>query len=132
MKNSQKQSGIILIYVIVLLTLVGPALWILTDTALKSAYQTRLLNVQINTADLAQSARAWALANRGRLQSAPAGTVFRPSLSDLVIPHPACQITVMPRENNRIRLRIDARSAIGSLKWKEGRMLTLEPEANAK
>lgn len=128
MKTRRKQSGLILLYVILLLALVGPSTWLLFDTALQSARRTRLQRVQSDAESLLCSARAWAAENRSRLGSAPEGTVFDLDPNSLGVVNATCRLTVLPRETDEPRVQIETRSAIGHLGWTEQTVITLLPE----
>lgn len=127
MKTSRKQSGIILLYVILLLALVGPTTWILTHTALQSARQTRQVKVELQCENLIHNALAWAAQNRSTLAEASEGTVFRPDLSSLRIPRAVCTLTVVSGKDARTRIEIEAQTAVGRLSRTEKRLLTLSP-----
>lgn len=130
MKRQRKQSGLILMYVILLLTLVGPATWMLSNTALQSARKTRIERVEAQADNLLLSAQAWADQNRQTLLEAPAGTVFEPGLAGLQMTQAACRITVLEEENGQARIQIETQSAIGRVARSEKRVIGLQqPES---
>ena len=126
MKPHPKHSGIILLYVILLLLIIGPATVILTGTVRQNALKTRRLRLETDCMNMLFSARAWAQQHRQQLSDAPDGRIFRLDPNQLDIPNGACDLFVLPNnEAGQPRIRIHTKTAIGRMSRSKEQIVTL-------
>ena len=128
MNKKRKQSGFVLLYVILLLPLFSMGVWLLMQDSLLLIRETKMQGLRTDVRNLLCSGRAWAGLHRQELLAAEPGTVFRPEIAELEILHGTCQLQVVSQTDSACTIQIQASSAVGRVSYETDQTLTLSKQ----
>ena len=112
MKRTRK-NGFVIIVVIMLMSLFAMALFVLTASSAKMAFESKTAALQAQSRNLTASAIAWAEHNSKKLDQLEDGITFQLDISSLKTPRATCNITPIKVEYGQSEIKINTRCTRG-------------------
>jgi len=101
------RKGFVLMFVLLLLTLIGLAMTLLSSSAGTMASESSMAKLRADCENIIESCIAWIDVNAEKIKKQPKNTTLKLNLNKLEIPTAVCNITVKDDNKNGTEIEIN-------------------------